>query len=192
MHTCPWCSTHYINWQSQCKSCGGRMPPPPGMELGPPPPSVPRELPKNYAFRVRWANNIATLVGGMFTFVGFVLFLPMAVNLLWAALLPLLFLIGGLSIFLHGWRSASAKLRAFRYGEAAQGKIASIGKDTSQSVNGRHPWRLVYHFTVGDQLQEGILTSFDSTIGQRSSGQPLWVLYVPEDPSKNAIYPPLV
>lgn len=192
MHTCSWCGTHYVNWQSQCRSCGGPMPPLPGMELGSPPPPVPRSLPKHYAFRVRWASNLMVLVGAGFTMVGTLLFLPMVVNRLWAALLPLLFMIGGLSMFRIGWKGASGKLRAFRHGTAVKGKIASISKDTSQSVNGRHPWRLVYHFPVGNQMQEGVLTSFDSTIGERRSGQPLWVLYVQDDPSQNALYPPLV
>lgn len=168
------------------------MPPLPGMELGSPPPPAPRSLPKHYAFRVRWAGNIMVLVGAVFTMFGTLLFLPMVVNRLWAALFPLFFMIGGLSMFRHGWKGASGKLRAFRHGEAVKGKIASISKDTSQSVNGRHPWRLVYHFPVGKQMQEGVLTSFDSTIGERRSGQPLWVLYVQDDPSQNALYPPLV
>lgn len=162
------------------------------MELGEPPPSVPRVIPKKYEFGIKWSHNIATLVGGLFSLIGTLLFLPMIFVAPIAALLPLLFMIGGFSMFRYGRKRANATLRAFRHGEAVKGKIASIGKDTSQSVNGRHPWRLVYHFEVGNQLQEGVITSFNSTIGSRREGQPLWVLYVKEDPSQNAVYPPLV
>jgi hypothetical protein len=168
------------------------MPPLPGMELGPPPPATPRTFPKHYVFRVRWAQNFMALIGAGFTVVGTLLFLPLAINMMWAAALPLLFMIGGFSMFWHGWKTASGRLRAFRHGLAVEGKIASVGKDTSQSVNGRHPWRLVYHFPVGEQMHEAVITSFNSTIGQRSTGQPLWVLYIESDPTQNALYPPLV
>lgn len=193
MHTCPWCATHYIHWQNQCNQCGGRMPPLHGAELGPPPPSTPRAIPKVYERRVRWTKNMSVLIGGAFTLVGTVMLIPMVANrLFWPALFPLFFVIGGLSTFHYGWKAASGTLKAFRYGEAVEGTIKSISKDTSQSINGRHPWRLVYHFPVGNQLQEGIITSFDSTTGERRYGQPLWVLYVKDDPSQNAVFPPLV
>lgn len=193
MHTCSWCGTHYVGWQNQCDKCGGPMPPLPGMELGSPPPPKPRQVSKKYAFRVRWSHNMGVLIGGCFTAVGALFMLPMIVNrLFWPSLFPLLFLVGGLSMFRYGWRSASSTLRAFRHGEAVKGKIASLSKDTSQSINGRHPWRLVYHFPVGNQMQEGVVTSFDSTVGERRIGQPLWVLYLEDDPAQNAVYPPLV
>lgn len=192
MHTCPWCATHYLNWQNQCERCGGRMPPLPGMELGEPPPPVPRVIPSKYEFRVKWAHNLPALVGAIFFAIGTLIFLPLIVSLPVAALLPLLFMVGGFFMFRHGRKKAAASLKAFRYGTAVAGKIAGLDIDTSQSINGRHPWRLVYHFPVDGQTHEGIITSFDSTVASRSSGQPLWVVYVAEDPTQNAVYPPLV
>ena len=192
MHTCPWCTTSYVNWQSQCKQCGGPLAPLPGMSLGSPPPAAPRVLPPQYVFRLRWSRNIATLVGGGFFLVGTLLFLPMAIAGTWAALLPAFFMLGGFSMFRYGWRHASGILRAFRDGRAVEGRIASVSWDTTQRINDQHPWKLVYHFPVGEQMCEGSITTFDSTVGSRMSGQPLWVLYNEADTSQSTIYPPLV
>lgn len=192
MHTCSWCTTSYVNWQSQCQQCGGPLPPPPGMRLGDPPPPAPRKLPARYVKRVRWSENIATLVGLGFTAVGTLFAVPMLVNSVWLPLLvPGFLLLGGVSMFRYGWKIAEARLRAFRIGKAVEGKIHQVGVDATQHINGRHPARVVYHFLVGGQLQEGVIITFDSTASRRFSGQPVWVLYNEADPSENAIYPPL-
>ncbi|MBL9146837.1 MAG: DUF3592 domain-containing protein [Verrucomicrobiaceae bacterium] len=192
MHTCPWCTTEYVNWQSQCKQCGGPLPPPPGMKLGEPPPPAPRKLPSTYVKRVRWTENIATLVGLGFTGIGLLIAVPMLANKLWLpALIPGFFLLGGVSMFRHGWKSAAGRLRAFKSGKAVEGRIERVGIDASQQINGRHPSRVVYHFPIGDQWHEGQIITFDTTATLRSSGQPVWVLYNENDPNENAIYPPL-
>jgi hypothetical protein len=191
MHKCPWCTVVYANWQNLCDQCGGPMPPPPGMDIGPPPPEAPRTIPKTYAFRIRWSRNIALIIGLAFTvFGGFLTSVFFFVNK-WIALIPLFFFIGGFFMARLGWKNASATLKAFRYGQAVKGKIHSVSRDTSQSVNGKHPLLLVYHFDVDGILTEGVLSSFDTTLTKRFSGEPIWVLYVKEDPTKNAIYPPL-
>ena len=191
MHKCPWCTTSYVNWQSKCGQCGGPLAPPPGMEIGPPPPPTPRKLPPAYVRRVRWTSNLPVLIGGGFFLFGLLLFIPMVANRLWAALLPAFFMLGGGSMFRYGWRQASGVLQAFRHGRAVEGRVHRVSWDTSTTVNGEHPWKLVYVFTADDMRREGIITTFDSTAGERSSGQPLWVLYDEADPSRSAIYPPL-
>lgn len=191
MHKCPWCTTVYVNWQSQCGQCGGPLPPPPGMDIGPPPPAAPRKLLPRYVRRVRITSNIAVMVGAGFFMFGLLMFIPMVVNRLWAAVLPGFFMLGGGSMFRYGWRQASGVLNAFRYGRAVEGKVHRVSWDTSTTVNGEHPWKLVYVFTADNQRYEGSVTTFDATAGERSSGQPLWVLYNEADPTQSAIYPPL-
>lgn len=192
MHTCPWCTTSYTNWQSQCQQCGGPLAPLVGQGLGQEPPPVPRKLPAAYVRRVRWTQNIVTMVGPGFIAVGLLLTIPMILNKLWLpALLPLFFLLGGTSMFNYGWKIAEARLRAFRLGKAVKGRIHQIGVDATQHVNGQHPSKVIYHFNVGDQLHEGVIISFDTTASRRASGDPVWVLYNEADPSENAIYPPL-
>jgi hypothetical protein len=94
-------------------------------------------------------------------------------------------------MFRHGWKHATAILRAFREGTAVAGTIASVSLDRTQSINQVHPWKMIYHFTVDGHRHEGTVTSFDSTLGSRAGGQPIWVLYVPADPAQNTLYPPL-
>lgn len=191
MITCGWCNTHYTSWQSKCTSCGGPMPPLPGMELGPPPPPTPRELPKGFAFRTRFTSNIATLVGLIFFGVGSILTIAFLFAHPLAALFPLLFALGGFGMLRYGLTTAGNTLRAFRTGLAKEGKVHSVSFDTTTTVNGKHPYKLTYHFQLDGQLHEGKVVSFDSTLSQRRSGQPLWVLYVEGAPDKNTLYPPV-
>lgn len=168
------------------------MPPPPGQGLGEPPPPVPRALPNRFAFRSKWSRNILALVGAIFFLVGTVIFIAfLLVGLLVGTPLPLLFMIGGFAMLRIGRRHAAATLNAFVRGTAVEGKVVSVARDQSQTMNGEHPWKLTYHFPVGNQLHEGTLISWDSTAGARAPGQPLWVLYLPEDPEQNTTYPPL-
>ena len=167
------------------------MPPQPGEGLGPPPPPVPRPLPKGFEFRRKWSGNILALVGIIFFLIGSFIFLVfLLLGLLIGMPLPLLFMVGGFAMLLIGRRQAARTLNAFVRGSVAEGKVVSVAQDHSQTLNGVHPWKLTYHFPTGAQLQEGTVVSWDSTITARAPGQPLWVLYVPEDPEQNTAYPP--
>jgi len=161
-------------------------------ELGRAASASPRKLPRTYVKRVRWTENIATLVGLGFTTVGTLFAVPMIVNMLWVPLLaPGFLLLGGVAMFHYGWMIAAARLRAFRVGKAVAGSIHQVGVDATQHINGRHPAKVIYHFRVGDQMHEGVIISFDTTASRFFSGQPVWVLYNEEDPTENAMYPPL-
>ena len=167
------------------------MPPKPGEGLGEPPPPVPRPLPKGFAFRRKWSQNILALVGGIFFLVGsFIFFAFLLLGLLVGTPLPLLFMIGGFAMWRIGRRRAASTLNAFVRGTAVEGKVVSVARDESQPINGEHPWKLVYHFAAGGQLHEGTVISWDSTVSARAAGQPLWVLYMPKDPEQNTAYPP--
>ena len=191
MITCGWCNTHYSTWQNHCDYCGGPMPSLSVRELGEEPPPAPRKLPKGFAFRTRVTNNIAVIGGSAFLLIGSMIFSGLLKAKSFAALFPLFFMIGGFFMFRLGWRQASAVLRAFRRGIAVRGEVYECRIDTTQSMNGDHPWKLTWHFTVEGRQYEGTLTSFDSTLGSRGGGQPLWVLYVPQDPAENTLYPPV-
>lgn len=192
MHTCPWCSTNYVNWKSSCDQCGGPLARPPGMEIGPRPPDAPRSIPKRYARKVMWTSNFMTLVGLGFVAVGSLFTIPFLVNKLWVpSLIGMFFLVGGGIMFWTAFQAGRSRLRAFRYGKIVEGKVRSVRSDTSVSVNNQNPYKLIYHFPVGDTLQEGSIVTFDSTAWERQPGQPLWVLYDEKDPENSAIYPPL-
>jgi len=191
MITCGWCHTNYENWQSHCDSCGGPLPARAGSVLGDEPPPAPRKLPKGFALRTRFTGNIATIAGSAFFFVGSLIFWGLVKAKTFAALFPFFFMISGFFLFRYGWKSASTVLRAFRRGVAVPGEVYECRIDRTQSVNGDHPYKLTWHFTVEGREYEGTLTSYDSTLGSRGCGQPLWVLYVPRDPAQNTIYPPV-
>lgn len=167
------------------------MPPLPGQDLGEEPPSPPRRLPKGFAFRTRFSANIATIAGGGFFLIASLFFIAALKAKSWAALVPLFFMTGGFFMFRLGWVHASRVLRAFRRGLAIRGEVYECRLDRTQSMNGEHPFKLTWHFTVEGQQYEGTLTSFDSTLGSRARGQPVWVLYVPKDPAQNTLYPPV-
>ncbi len=106
------------------------------------------------------------------------------------ALVPLIFAVPGYFLLRHGLKQASGVLQAFTEGEAVRGTIHSIKKDRTQSMNDKHPWKLIYHFEIQGEVHEGELVSFSSAVSQRRPGQPVWVVYVKEAPSRSTIYPP--
>ncbi len=189
--TCGWCGVHYAEWQNRCDSCGGPLPSLPGTQLGAAPPPAPRQLPDGFAFRLLWSRNVLVIVGSIFALLGFLLFLPLLIATSWGALLPLLFMVLGTLLFFFGRRKAKRTLKAFAGGTAVAGEIVDVSLDRSESINSRHPWKLTYHFRVDGNEHEGSATSYDSTVGKREAGQPVWVLYLPGNPAQNTIYPPL-
>jgi hypothetical protein len=167
------------------------MPPMPGMEIGPPPPPTPRSVPDGFPLRVILTQNITSIIGTIIFGAGMFMALMFVLGGSWGAVLPGLFALGGFAILRHGVKQGKATLHAFRHGIAVEGKVHQVSRDTTTKVNGEHPWKLVYHFRVAEQIHQGVLLSFDSTLSKRISGQPLWVLCDPEDPAKNTLYPPV-
>jgi hypothetical protein len=193
MFTCGWCGTHFQTWKSQCDSCGGRMPPPPGMDAGPEPPPPPRKLPKVFAMRVRFTRNWMLIAG----LVCLVIFLAM-INVLLdyqnfaAAFLPVLFLVGGIGGIIQGVQRATRVLDAFRNGRAVKGKIASVREDKQTTMNNKHPWNIVYTFESGGHHYEGKVTTFETDTANRlQGGPPVWVLVVEGNAERNTVYPPI-
>jgi hypothetical protein len=168
------------------------MPPPPGMELGPEPPPAPRKLPSGYAFRERFTGNLVTIIGLAFTAVGCIMALAMLAAPGWALCIPGLMLLGGLSVLKNGIQSANRVLDAFRHGRAVKGRAASVQQDRSTSVNGQHPWQIVYTFESGGHAYEGKTQSWESATAMRFYGNPpVWVLVVENQPERNTLYPPV-
>lgn len=191
MITCGWCGTKYINFQTNCKNCGGLLPVPPGMDAGPPPPEAPRRLPKGFERKVLWTGNVFAIIGAIFLLVG----LPLVVAMFFvhplAPLIPAVHATLGFLLFRHGRGKGQRTLNAFKNGRAVQGRITEIRKDTTTTVNNRHPWLIEYQFAVDNQAIDGSITTWDSTAQDRRRGQPIWILYVESDPEQNTIYPPV-
>lgn len=200
MIECAWCGVRYERFQARCDGCGGPLPPPPGEGAGEPPPPPPRALPAPFERRVRYTHNVEYLIGVIFCGVGGAVGGGLSVagmgspvpQLAFVGVIVLLVFGGiGAALATHGRKRALATLLAFREGVAALGSISEVYVDTSVKINGRSPWAIVYTFKVGGVEHQGRARTFDARAREREPGQQVHVLYVPTDPSKNTLYPPV-
>jgi hypothetical protein len=189
--TCPWCGTQYLKHQPNCINCGGPLPPPPGADPGPAPPPPPRQLPSKFKKRVFFTRNVLVLIGVIFSPIGLLFTVIGALALLPMLVLGLIFLILGLIMFRVGWKKASAVVNALVNGRAIEGRITDVYYDTSVAINNRSPWAIVYSFEVDGVSYQGKAQTWDPGARERKPGQPIHVLYLPEDPETNTIYPPI-
>ena len=203
MITCPWCGMNYTSFQSSCESCGGSLPlpvekpPEKAIEEISVPPPAPRNVPRNYAWRVLstdgWAisGGVFFLIGAVFGVVGMVL----TVNIITAFIgLPflgigVLFFTGGAAALIWRYQEAHKTADVLRDGEAVLGEIETVHQNLYVRVNGRHPWTITYWFDVHGREYLGKVTTLSQPdLGQRP-GKGVYVLYQPENPDHNTIYP---
>jgi hypothetical protein len=200
MITCSWCNTSFQTFQPSCENCGGPLPPPPGEDPGPTPPSPPRTLPESYVFRVKYTRNVMFIVGAAFAAIGGTLGLVFTgvgagtgdLGFLGIGL-GVLVTFGGLGSFAARFalRSATNKINALERGRAILGKVTNVYYDTSVKINGRSPWAIEYSFEVEGHGFQGKVQSWDGMAADRKPGQPVHVVYIEQEPDQNAIYPPV-
>jgi hypothetical protein len=196
--TCAWCGAFYAARPGPtCSRCGGPLPSPPGPERGPAPPFTPRSLPAGFKRKALITGNVISLVGLVFVVTGvFVAGLGLMLMSLddpkvWLAVASgLLFSALGVWIVWLGWRGASRRLRALEWGDTAKGELLSLQPDTSEEINGRNPWRIDFTFEVRGEKQVGSVSCWDPSTELRQPGEPVWVVYDPEDPRRSALWPP--
>ena len=194
---CGWCDSNNVGDRPNCSNCGGVLPVPPGADPGPVPPPPPRGLPTRYTLRKLFTQNFLFVFGVMFGGIG------LAFALLFVALMIVLPPIGfgacvgalfaciGFPLAISGYLKRAAMIRALRMGRAAQGKIVAVGRDQSESRNGRHPWMIEYTFDAGGEIMSGSASSWDASMSERQPGQAIHVVYLPSDPEQNAVWPPI-
>jgi hypothetical protein len=144
---------------------------------------------------------VPSIIGGAFLLVGIGVTIP----LVWMALSlgpevalvgvagPIFALVGGVLLAV-GVRRARRQLHALRDGVAVRGEIVDLYQDTSESINGRHPWAVVYAYEAGGRMHEGTVTSWGragAVTALYAVGSPVHVLYVRERPERSALYPPI-
>ena len=212
MITCPWCGTNYAVFQTNCKNCGGPLPPPP--QATPPqqaaytedvyvdepvelPPPAPRPISDSYAMRMLMSDGWAVsafvflLLGGIFTCVG----AGLTVGVMTAfvgipfVLMGLGFLGGGGAIVYWRYEEARKVVRVLRDGEATTGRITATDINSSVQINGRHPWTIRYQFRVNGRDYEGRVSTLNTPSLRLRPGRFASVLYLPNDPGRNALYP---
>lgn len=201
--TCPWCGTNYTEFQSNCKNCGGVLPAPSEVAADTArrrlvmPPSPPREIASGFAWR--WlltdgwtiASFVFVILGGSFslTGVGLIAGIITAIVGIPFLFLGLAFLGGGVGVFYWRYQQAQAALNVLRYGVATRGEITELDQNYSVRINGRNPWAIGYKFTVDGKEYEGKVTTLNNPGLHLAPGSPTAVLYLPDAPQYNGIYP---
>ncbi len=196
---CPWCTQRNPADALECRKCGGPLPVP-GIDPGPEPPPPPRTLPKGYKSRMYWKNSPMTTIGIVFAIVGLSIACVFPAIGIAVGLVPfacaggffgMAFGIIGAAMLYSGIKTARGKLRPYEFGIATPGEIIDIYRDTTVEVNGRNPWAVQYLFEVGSESIEGKSITWKHAPKLQKAGNHVWVLYMPDDPEQNALYPPL-
>jgi hypothetical protein len=205
---CPWCGTNYTVFQSNCRNCGGTIPAPtetvaarpakrakPGELQFPAPP--PREVAPNYVWKLfaqdGWviSGGIFALIGGIFTVTGAGLtvgIITAFVGLPFMAL-GLLFLGGGGGVLYWRYQLAQKAANVLRLGQATQGEITALEPNYSVRINGRTPWTIRYTFSLDGTSYEGSHSTLNDPSWTLQPGTPAVVLYLPDKPESNQLYP---
>ena len=163
---------------SNCPNCGGSLEYEKDTSmLGPKPPMAPRHLPGKFVRRTKYFGNVYTIIGMVFTIVFF-----------WSVIFPLI----GIFLWRKGIKDANDELIPLEHGNVVQGEIESIETDYSKHINGRHPFIVNFLFRVNGQLHIGNVGNiFDPVHKLKKVGDPVWVVYMPEDPDLSSVWPPL-
>jgi len=203
MIQCPWCGTQYTAFKTKCANCGGSLSLPAAgaaaegaADLAAPPPP-PRDVPRRYAWRILLTEGWG-IVGLVFTVLGAVFF-PLGVALSLAivtlfvglpfAILGVVFL--GMGLALLAWRHSAARrtVEVLKAGQAVLGQIVDLHENVHIQVNGRFPWTVVYRFELHGHGYQGQVTTLSRPGLDEQPGRPVYVLYQPDDPQQNTIYP---
>ncbi len=181
--TCGWCTTTAADVSlSNCRNCGGPLPPVPvsmggvrTLTLGLAPPPAPRSIPEPYRNRVLIWKNVLVILGGIFT-----------LCLGWTIVFGL---IGAPMLYL-GWTRAQGKLRALALGRSAPGRVIEVDRDYTVKINNRRPWKIAYAYEVEGARHEGWVHAWERP--DLAPDDPVWVVWGPDDPKVSCLWPPVV
>jgi membrane protein implicated in regulation of membrane protease activity len=163
----------------------------------PAPPPAPRQAPKNFVWRALGADGgaivgfVFSLLGGIFTILG--LGLSIAVITLIVGipflLMGLVFLGIGLVLSVTRYQAARRSLEVLQRGEAVRGEVVDLHQNLNVQINGQNPWTIIYRFQLNGNDIVGKVTTLSFPGIRQRPGSPVYVLFLPEDPTQNSIYP---
>lgn len=205
---CPWCGTNYTSFFSNCRNCGGTIPAPKEEPQAPArtrhapaelefPSPPPREVAPNYIRRLFAADGwvisagIFALIGGIFAITG----AGLTVGVITAFVglpflgLGLLFLGGGITMGYWRYQIAETAVNVLKLGKAVEGEITALEPNYSVRINGRTPWNIRYMFSLAGKSYEGSISTLNDPSYRLQPGSPAVVLYLPEKPDSNQLYP---
>ena len=161
------------------------------------PPPPPRPISDRYVWRLLASDGraIAALVfgslGAVFTLVGVGLTLGVITAFVGIpfAVLGLVFLAVGAVLAVARYKEAQKSVEVLRTGQAVEGQILQVEQNFQVRVNMRNPWVIWYQFQLGGQSYEGQVSTFNTPGPALQPGQPTYVLYLPQAPERNVLYP---
>lgn len=177
---CPWCKTKYPNTNlSHCTNCGGTLEYSyESDDLGSEPPRAPRVLPPKFKRRIKYTGNVMTMIGIVFT-----------IPFFWTILFPII----GIFCWRKGLKTANDELLPLEQGKATVGKIIDVRTDYTQSMNGQSPTIVEFQFEAdGKEHLGNVGNIYDSVHRKKKVGDSLWVVYMPNDPDKSSVWPPMM
>ncbi|MFO0660401.1 MAG: hypothetical protein U0165_11310 [Polyangiaceae bacterium] len=87
----------------------------------------------------------------------------------------------GFLLFVSSWLANRREIRAFTHGTPTVAQVVSVGFNHSAKQNGKHPFEIVWKFSVNGQEYQGALSNLDPTkLQDLANKQQLVVLYDPQ------------
>jgi hypothetical protein len=141
------------------------------------------------------AGLVLGIVGGVFTLTGLMLtalVVTAMVGVPFVLVGALIFIIGGGLLYMR-YQEKRKVVHVLKNGQAVRGEITGVEENVMVRVNQRHPWIIEYQFHSNGQVYSGSASTLrDPTAAapaQFRPGKPAYVLYDPEAPERNALYP---
>jgi hypothetical protein len=137
------------------------------------------------------AAGVLAMVGFIFGIVG----LGLTAGIITAfvglpfALLGLVLLGGGMVLGYQRYQEKHKIVTVLQSGQTTRGQVLAVDENLSVAINNRHPWTIRYGFVYNGQSWEGTVSTLNTPGPALAPGQPAWVLYMPDSPDQNAIYP---
>ena len=141
------------------------------------------------------AGLVLGILGGVFTLTGTVLTLFMVTAFVGIpfAIIGILMLLAGGGLLNTRYQEKQKIVNVLKYGQAVRGEITGVQENLMVRVNHRHPWIIEYQFRANGQVYSGSASTYrdpaTSTLAQLQPGKPVYVLYQPDAPEQNALYP---
>jgi hypothetical protein len=134
---------------------------------------------------------VFTLIGVIFGMIGVVLTITIVaafVGLPFAGI-GAIFLTIGVPILVWRYQQAQATVNVLQAGFPVLGEIIDVFQNFHIQVNGRYPWSILYQFELEGQVYEGKVSTLSQPDLSQQPGQPVYVLYIQDNPEQNSIYP---
>lgn len=159
------------------------------------PPPAPREVPPGTSgvaggFVFIAVGGIFTAVASIFIIVGLGVVLSGDSGGWFFVGFPMIHLTVGLGLLGYALRGRAERRRIVHEGHVALGRIERTGRNRRVKINGRNPYKMDYEFEVNGATYRGSHSTMDEAIKAHRLHDRIWVLYDPDDPSKNVEWPP--